>query len=112
MRRVALTRGVPEAALLTEPVSRNTFENAHEVARLLRARGRSAVLLVSDRAHLPRAALLFRLAGLRVTGWAGVRPSSPLSEIGAATRELAALPRSLTRALVRRKSDSTAHPAG
>jgi len=102
MRRVALARGVPEAALLSEPVSRDTFENARETAQLLRSCGRFSVLLVSDRAHLPRATLLFRLAGLRVAGWAGVRPPSLRWEVGIATREFAALPRSVARALVSR----------
>jgi uncharacterized SAM-binding protein YcdF (DUF218 family) len=83
-----------------EPRSRNTVENARETARLLRPRNGRRVLLVSDRAHLPRAALLFRLAGLRVTGCAGVRAPSILWELDAAVREFVALPRSLARALI------------
>ena len=101
MRRMALARGVPDPALLVEPGSRDTVENAWGAARLLRSQGRRSVLLVSDRAHLPRAALLFRLAGLRVAGWAGVPPPSIQWEIGAAIRECAALPKSLVRALLR-----------
>ena len=101
MRRMALARGVPDAALLVEPGSRDTIENAWEAARLLRRRGGRKVLLVSDRAHLPRAALLFHLAGLRVAGWAGVPPPSVRWEIGAAIRECVALPRSLVCALFR-----------
>lgn len=100
MRELALAQGVPKRALLVEPASRNTVENALEVAKLLRPQGRNSVLLVSDRSHLPRAALLFRLAGLRVAGWAGVRPRSLLRETGAAIRECAVLPWSLLRALV------------
>ena len=73
MRRLALASGLPEAALLLEPRSRNTWENAEESARLLRRRGLRRVVLVSDRAHLPRAALLFRLAGLDIAGLAGAR---------------------------------------
>jgi uncharacterized SAM-binding protein YcdF (DUF218 family) len=98
MRRHALAAEVPEAALLIEPHSRNTWENACESARLLWPRGLRRVVLVSDRAHLPRAALLFRLAGLDVAGWAGVRPQSLVWEVGAIIRELAALPKSLFRA--------------
>jgi uncharacterized SAM-binding protein YcdF (DUF218 family) len=98
MRRLALAAGVPEAALLLEPGSRNTSENASESARLLRRRGLRRVVLVSDRAHLPRAALLFRLAGLGIAGRAGVRPPSAVWELGAVIRELAALPTSLLRA--------------
>jgi uncharacterized SAM-binding protein YcdF (DUF218 family) len=101
MHQIALARGVPERALLVERRSRNTVENAREAARLLRERGVREVLLVSDRSHLPRAALLFRLAGLRVAGRAGVPPQSLLWEMAAAIRECAALPGSLFRALLR-----------
>jgi uncharacterized SAM-binding protein YcdF (DUF218 family) len=101
MRQMALARGVPDSAILVEPGSRDTVENARESARLLRPRGGRWVLLVSDRAHLPRAALLFWLAGLRVAGWAAVPPPSILWEIDAVVRECIALPRSLARALLR-----------
>jgi uncharacterized SAM-binding protein YcdF (DUF218 family) len=99
MRSAALASGVPEGALLIEAGSRDTFENARETARLLRARSLRSVLLVSDRAHLPRAAMLFRLAGLRVAGWAGAAPPSIRWEVSAAFYELAALPRSLVKAV-------------
>ena len=72
MRRAAIAHGVSETAMLVDTVSRNTVENARETARLLSARGLRSVLLVSDRVHLPRATLLFRLAGLRVAGRAAV----------------------------------------
>ena len=101
MRRMALARGVPDALLLVEPNSRDSVENAWEAARLLRPRGARLVLLVSDRAHLPRAALLFRRAGLRVAGRAGVPPPSIGWEIAAVIRECVALPRSLARAYFR-----------
>lgn len=100
MRRAALARNVPESALLVEPTSRNTFENARETARLLRSHGLGSVLLVSDRTHLPRATALFRLAGLRVAGSAAVPSPSLRRGIGAAIREMAALPWSLLRAVI------------
>jgi uncharacterized SAM-binding protein YcdF (DUF218 family) len=103
MRRMALARGVPEAALLIEPESRDTVGNARRSARLLAARGGHSVLLVSDRVHLPRAALLFRLAGLHVAAWAAPRPPSTRWEIGPAIRECAALPRSLAQAVFHRR---------
>ena len=99
MRRMAHSRGIPEAALLVEPESRDTLANARRSARLLAARGGSSVLLVSDRVHLPRASLLFRLAGLRVARCAAPQPPSIWREIRAAIRECAALPRSLARAV-------------
>jgi uncharacterized SAM-binding protein YcdF (DUF218 family) len=98
MRRLALASGVPEAALLLEPGSRNTWENASKSACLLRRRGLGRVVLVSDRAHLPRAALMFRLAGLGIAGRAGAPPPSAVWELGEFIRELAALPKSFFRA--------------
>ena len=104
MRQAALARGVPESALLVEPVSRNTFENARETARLLRPKALRRVMLVSDRLHLPRARLLFRFAGLEVTGLAAASPPSPKWRVGAVIHEVAALPWSLLRALITRQN--------
>jgi uncharacterized SAM-binding protein YcdF (DUF218 family) len=107
MRRAALARGVPEIALLTEPTSRNTFENANETARLLGSRGLRSVLLVSHRAHLPRARLLFRLAGLRVIGCAAASPTTRLWGACAAVHEFAALPVSLLRSIFHTRETRT-----
>src|SRR6185437_10459810 len=90
MRELALREGVGEAALLLEPRSRNTFENARETARLLQDRGLGRVVLVSDRYHLPRARLLFRAAGLAVAGCDGPPPRGLLREWPLYLREAAA----------------------
>jgi uncharacterized SAM-binding protein YcdF (DUF218 family) len=100
MRRAALARGVPEAALLVEPDSRDTLGNARETAARLRPHGWRTIVLVSDGTHLARAALLFRLAGVEIVARSGVRSPSALLEIAAILREAAALPPSLFRALV------------
>jgi uncharacterized SAM-binding protein YcdF (DUF218 family) len=102
MRDAALARGVPPAALLIEPRSRNTYENARETAVLLGSRGLRSVLLVSDRLHLPRAMIMFYLAGLHIAGCAGVAPPSIIWEARVAIHESAALPASLSRALFTR----------
>jgi uncharacterized SAM-binding protein YcdF (DUF218 family) len=102
MRRAAIADGISETAMLVDTLSRNTLENAHETARLLSARGLGSVLLVSDRIHLPRAALLFRLAGLRVAGRAAVPARSLQGAASTALREIGALPWSLLRAGLRR----------
>jgi uncharacterized SAM-binding protein YcdF (DUF218 family) len=104
MRDTALARGVPSAALLIEARSRSTRENARETARLLGSRGLTAVLLVSDRAHLPRATILFRLAGLKVAGWAAPPRHSIRWEVRLAMHELGALPRGLIRVLFKQES--------
>ena len=97
MRDLAQEAGVPETALLLDPESRNTFENAANTARLLQAVGKSRVVLVSDRVHLPRAARLFRRAGLEVVGVAGVPASSMRRAMGAVLYETASLVRGLFR---------------
>jgi len=56
----------PQARTHIEPQSRSTWENARNTAALLRPRGVEAVVLVTDRAHMPRALLCFQRQGLRV----------------------------------------------
>ena len=98
MRALALAAGVPGAAVLVETASRNTAENAFASAGLLRRHGMVRVILVTDRQHLPRARLLFRLAGLQVIGTAGVPAPSPVAAISHAIYEIAAFPLALLRA--------------
>ncbi|MBV8735709.1 MAG: YdcF family protein [Alphaproteobacteria bacterium] len=100
MRRTALTHGVPAAALLVETVSRDTLGNARYSAALLLARDWRRIVLVTDRTHLPRAALLFRLAGLEVVGRFGVRYPSRCTAICSALYEAAATVWSLARVVV------------
>ena len=97
MRDLAREAGVPEAALLVEAESRNTFENAANTARLLHVAGKSRVILVSDRLHLPRAARVFRRVGLVVVGVAGVPASSMRRMVKGVLYEAASLARSLFR---------------
>ncbi len=52
--------GVPGDAILMERASHTTYENAVEVARLLRGRGIRRVLLVTGAPHMYRAQLAFR----------------------------------------------------
>ncbi len=100
MRRAALDCGVPAAALLLEPRSNDTFENARYSAALLRRRGWGSVVLVSDRTHLPRAALLFRAAGLRIAGSCGVGAPSLWAAVAALVYEAAAWPQTLLRLIL------------
>jgi uncharacterized SAM-binding protein YcdF (DUF218 family) len=100
MRRAAIARSIPEVALLVEPGSRDTLGNSRETACLLQAHGWGTIVLVSDKTHLPRAALLFRLAGVRIAARSGVSSGSPALELAAALREALALLPSLLRALV------------
>jgi uncharacterized SAM-binding protein YcdF (DUF218 family) len=101
MRRLALAAGLPEAALIVEPRSRNTLENATETARLLADRGISAVILVTDRYHAPRARVLFRLVGLSVRA-VHAPPASLRQEWPMWMLESVKLPNSVARALFQR----------
>jgi uncharacterized SAM-binding protein YcdF (DUF218 family) len=95
MVEIARAAGVPEAALLLEDRSRNTFENAAFTVPLLAERGATRVVVVSDFYHLPRARLMFRLAGLAVAA-AAAPPRPPLRRLPPLIlREAAAMARSL-----------------
>ena len=59
MKRVAVALGVPDAAILVEPGSSTTQQNAHLVANLMVARGLRSAILVTSPYHQRRAANLF-----------------------------------------------------
>lgn len=63
---VVRAHGVPDAAILVEPRSRSTEENARESAAIMRARGWQSAVLVSDDFHLWRATWLFQARDVRV----------------------------------------------
>ena len=66
IRRLLVSWGVPEEAILTETTSRTTAENAREVAAMWPSLGFSSSLLVTSAFHMPRALAAFRKAGLPV----------------------------------------------
>jgi uncharacterized SAM-binding protein YcdF (DUF218 family) len=101
MRRMAVAAGVPESALLVEPLSRNTLENASHVATLLGTRAVTRVVLVTDSYHALRARLLFRLAGLTVCA-VHVASLPPRRHLTMLLSECIKLPISVLRALLRR----------
>ncbi|HEV8655593.1 MAG TPA: YdcF family protein [Candidatus Limnocylindria bacterium] len=62
MRREALRQGVPESAVLVEPASTTTEENAAEVAKLMVQRKLHSAILVTSPYHQRRAAFEFHRA--------------------------------------------------
>ncbi len=77
---LAVALGVAATRVVVHASPRDTEEEAAAVARVLRARGQlgAPVVLVTHAAHMPRAALLFRAAGLRVV-------PAPTGHVSAAT---------------------------
>ncbi|HVR89127.1 MAG TPA: YdcF family protein [Candidatus Limnocylindria bacterium] len=59
MKREATAAGVPAAAILVEPSSATTEDNARRVAALMSTRGLKRAILVTSPYHQRRAAVLF-----------------------------------------------------
>jgi uncharacterized SAM-binding protein YcdF (DUF218 family) len=67
-RTYALSRGVPEGAILVEDRGRTTLESIRGVASLVRDRGLATTLFVSDRTHMLRVLRIARDEGLTALG--------------------------------------------
>ncbi len=64
MRSMLMAQGVPAARIVAEDRSTTTFENLAFATPILRDRGVTEVLIVSDRYHGPRALMVARALGL------------------------------------------------
>ncbi len=104
MREALVAAGVPAAAVIEEDRSGDTLENALFTIEILRARRLGPAIVVTDRYHLPRALMLFRLLGQTATGsgppWGGAGDGG--GRRAALQREAAALPRDFARGLAAR----------
>jgi uncharacterized SAM-binding protein YcdF (DUF218 family) len=66
MRDWLIMFGVPATAIVMEPESQSTFENAVQSAAILRERGIGKIVLVTDAFHMMRAAACFQKQGIEV----------------------------------------------
>jgi len=67
MAELAQTMGVPKTAILEDPTSLNTYENAVNVKKLLDSKGiERRVLLVTSALHMPRSFAIFKRQGIDV----------------------------------------------
>lgn len=66
MATVAQTLGVPKSAILEDPTSLNTYENAVNVQQILTSRRFNRVLLVTSALHMPRSVRIFQRLGMNV----------------------------------------------
>ena len=63
-KRVAIARGIPAEHILVTREVGNTRDESHAVDSLMRERGWRKIILVTSAWHMPRAARLFRKAGV------------------------------------------------
>ena len=63
MAAIAIAMGVPRSAILQEPDSLNTRENAVNTKRILSQKGINKILLVTSALHMPRSMAIFRKLG-------------------------------------------------
>lgn len=76
-RAYAISRGVPEEAILSEEDGASSWESLQNVAALLQARGWRRIVLVSDPFHMTRLKLMARGLGLEPS--ASPTRTSPIS---------------------------------
>lgn len=75
MQRIAMAHGIPSQQIMLENQATSTWESAWRCSALLRQRGWSRVLVVTDRYHLARALLAFHACRIRAVGSAA--PGKP-----------------------------------
>ncbi len=66
MRQIMLKLGVPDSAIVLQPKSQNTHEDALYSAQILKEKGISKILLVTSAMHMPRSVAIFIKQGLEV----------------------------------------------
>lgn len=66
MAQLLQAMGVPKSAIVEEPDSLNTYENAVNVKKILQERKIQRVLLVTSAMHMPRSLLIFQKQGINV----------------------------------------------
>lgn len=64
MAQLIETMGVPKTALLQDPTSLNTYENAVNVKQIMNTQGIRRILLVTSAMHMPRSLLIFKHLGI------------------------------------------------
>ena len=64
MAQLIETMGVPKTAILQDPTSLNTYENAVNVRQIMRTQGIRSILLVTSAMHMPRSLSIFKHLGI------------------------------------------------
>jgi uncharacterized SAM-binding protein YcdF (DUF218 family) len=66
MAQLLKLMGVPREAIVEDPVSLNTYENAVEVKKILDKKNLKNILLVTSAMHMPRSVAIFQRQGINV----------------------------------------------
>ena len=64
MAQILKTVGVPGSAILQDPTSLNTYQNAVNVRKIMKERGIRKILLVTSAMHMPRSLRIFQRQGI------------------------------------------------
>lgn len=64
MADILTSIGIPSTALIQEPDSLNTYQNAVNVKKILESRGIRQILLVTSALHMPRSLKIFQRQGI------------------------------------------------
>lgn len=64
MAEILKTLGVPDAAILQDPTSLNTYQNAVNVRQILKKQGIRRIILVTSAMHMPRSLRIFQRLGI------------------------------------------------
>lgn len=67
MAQLVQAMGVPATAIIQEPTSRTTYENAVNVKQIMTAQKIERVLLVTSAMHMPRSLKIFQKLGIKAT---------------------------------------------
>jgi uncharacterized SAM-binding protein YcdF (DUF218 family) len=64
LAEILKTLGVPDSAILQDPTSLNTYQNAVNVKQIITKRGIRRILLVTSAMHMPRSLRIFQRLGI------------------------------------------------
>jgi uncharacterized SAM-binding protein YcdF (DUF218 family) len=68
MQRIAVEQGISKDNIVMENTARTTLDSAVACSRILRRNGWSTAWLVTDRYHMIRSSILFRVCGVKASG--------------------------------------------
>lgn len=88
MAILAEVMGVPKDAILQDPTSLNTYQNAVNVKQILQNRDIDEILLVTSAMHMPRSLMIFKKLGINaIPTPTDYQITTQWQQVGSTTRE-------------------------